>query len=89
MFRNIVCFFFFFSEVFKVEVNADATNLAYRSTYLQLHTDLPYYEYTPGVTCNLIYFCIPTADTYEQLFIDNKSKYGFRLNTCNIIHICE
>eukprot|EP00102_Acyrthosiphon_pisum_P007251 XP_003241881.2 PREDICTED: gamma-butyrobetaine dioxygenase [Acyrthosiphon pisum] len=38
-----------YGETFKVEVNSDATNLAYRSTYLQLHTDLPYYEYTPGV----------------------------------------
>ncbi|VVC38057.1 Domain of unknown function DUF971,TauD/TfdA-like domain [Cinara cedri] len=38
-----------YGETFKVEVNSDATNLAYRSTYLQLHTDLPYYEYAPGV----------------------------------------
>lgn len=42
-------FSFISRETFKVEVNSDATNLAYRSTYLQLHTDLPYYEYAPGV----------------------------------------
>ncbi|XP_050438288.1 gamma-butyrobetaine dioxygenase-like [Adelges cooleyi] len=38
-----------YGETFKVENNLDATNLAYRSSYLQLHTDLPYYEYAPGV----------------------------------------
>uniref|UniRef100_A0A2S2R6B3 Gamma-butyrobetaine dioxygenase n=1 Tax=Sipha flava TaxID=143950 RepID=A0A2S2R6B3_9HEMI len=38
-----------YGKTFRVEAKDDATNLAYRSTYLQLHTDLPYYEYTPGV----------------------------------------
>ncbi|XP_050530564.1 gamma-butyrobetaine dioxygenase-like [Daktulosphaira vitifoliae] len=38
-----------YGETFRVEVNTDATNLAYRSSYLQLHTDLPYYEFAPGV----------------------------------------
>ena len=40
---------YFFSEQFSVQAKANAANVAYTSEYLQLHTDLPYYEYKPGV----------------------------------------
>lgn len=38
-----------FGEEFAVTHRADASNRAYLSAHLQQHTDLPYYEYTPGV----------------------------------------
>lgn len=38
-----------FREEYSVQAKANATNVAYTSGYLQLHTDLPYYEYKPGV----------------------------------------
>ena len=38
-----------FSEQFSVQAKANAANVAYTSEYLQLHTDLPYNEYKPGV----------------------------------------
>ena len=47
-------FFLLPSEQFSVQAKANATNVAYTSEYLQLHTDLPYYEYKPGVrTCTI------------------------------------
>lgn len=39
-----------FSEEFSVRSRPGAKNYAYLSEPLPLHTDMPYYEYTPGVT---------------------------------------
>ena len=50
-----------YGEEFSVRAKADAANVAYTSGYLQLHTDLPYYEYKPGVcgcTANLLAFSV-------------------------------
>ncbi|XP_055309057.1 gamma-butyrobetaine dioxygenase-like [Sitodiplosis mosellana] len=44
-----------YGEEFIVRADPNATNVAYTSNLLQIHTDLPYYEYTPGV--NLLH-CI-------------------------------
>lgn len=43
---------FFFREEFHVTAKPNTSNVAYLSGHLQMHTDLPYYEYTPGVRCN-------------------------------------
>jgi hypothetical protein len=56
---NWICvkifFFIHISEEFSVLAKANATNVAYTQGYLQLHTDLPYYEYKPGVNSQLIF----------------------------------
>ncbi|KAI9555785.1 hypothetical protein GHT06_018301 [Daphnia sinensis] len=47
-----------YGEEFSVQAKADATNVAYTQGYLQLHTDLPYYEYKPGINllhCHIQY----------------------------------
>lgn len=46
-----------FSE-FIVRAKEDTSNVAYLSTPLQIHTDLPYYEYKPGV--NLLHCLVQT-----------------------------
>ncbi len=38
-----------YARVFEVEDKSDPNNLAYTAATLGLHTDLPYYEYVPGV----------------------------------------
>lgn len=54
-----------FSEEFSVQAKADATNVAYTSGYLQLHTDLPYYEYKPGV----LLFTTTTGTSMRNRFL--------------------
>lgn len=39
-----------YGEEYSVRAIPNATNYAYTSNPLQLHTDLPYYDYKPGVT---------------------------------------
>lgn len=38
-----------YGEEFTVQAKPNTSNVAYLSTPLQLHTDLPYYGYKPGV----------------------------------------
>uniref|UniRef100_A0A8D8Q2K0 Gamma-butyrobetaine dioxygenase n=1 Tax=Cacopsylla melanoneura TaxID=428564 RepID=A0A8D8Q2K0_9HEMI len=38
-----------YGETFRVEAKTGTSNVAYLSSKLQLHTDLPYYEYKPGL----------------------------------------
>lgn len=47
-----------YGEEFIVKAKEDTSNVAYLSTPLQLHTDLPYYDYKPGV--NLLHCLIQT-----------------------------
>ena len=49
----------FYREEFSVKAKPGTTNVAYLSANLQLHTDLPYYNYKPGV--NLLHCLIQTA----------------------------
>ena len=37
-----------YGDFFHVKTKVDANNLAYTGAELGLHTDLPYYRYTPG-----------------------------------------
>lgn len=39
-----------YGEEFFVRADPSATNVAYTSNPLQMHTDLPYYDHVPGVT---------------------------------------
>lgn len=39
----------FYSEDYYIKNKPGTQNVAYLSSALQLHTDLPYYDYTPGV----------------------------------------
>lgn len=39
-----------YGKEYAVRADPNATNLAYTSQPLQMHTDLPYYEYVPGCT---------------------------------------
>lgn len=49
-----ICYKFFYiflsGKEFAVRADPNATNIAYTSNPLQLHTDLPYYDYVPGCT---------------------------------------
>lgn len=56
-FKKVVTFH---SKIFIVAAKEDATNAAYLSTGLQLHTDLPYYEYKPSVRMMIYLKTIPT-----------------------------
>lgn len=47
-----------YGEEFIVRNKEDTSNVAYLSTPLQMHTDLPYYEYKPGV--NLLHCLVQT-----------------------------
>lgn len=39
-----------FGKEYAVRADPNAKNFSYTSNPLQFHTDLPFYEYTPGVT---------------------------------------
>ena len=41
-------------ETFEVIAKPGTSNVAYLSGPLQLHTDLPYYEYKPGVSIYML-----------------------------------
>lgn len=47
-----------YGEEYFIRHRDNTNNLAYRSEPLQMHTDLPYYEYTPGV--NLLHCIVQT-----------------------------
>lgn len=47
-----------YGEEFIVRAKEGTSNVAYLSTPLQIHTDLPYYEYKPGV--NLLHCLVQT-----------------------------
>uniref|UniRef100_A0A336MZN0 CSON007050 protein n=1 Tax=Culicoides sonorensis TaxID=179676 RepID=A0A336MZN0_CULSO len=49
-----------YGEEFEVIAKEGTSNVAYLSSTLQLHTDLPYYEYKPGV--NLLH-CLVQSDS--------------------------
>lgn len=48
-----------YGEEFIVRAKDQTSNVAYLSTPLQMHTDLPYYEYKPGV--NLLHCLVQTT----------------------------
>lgn len=47
-----------YGELFEVRYKPDTTNSAYLNTPLQMHTDLPYYDYKPGL--NLLHCLVQT-----------------------------
>ncbi|XP_049534550.1 gamma-butyrobetaine dioxygenase-like [Anopheles darlingi] len=49
-----------YGEEFIVKAKEGTSNVAYLSTPLQMHTDLPYYEYKPG--CNLLHCLVQSKD---------------------------
>ena len=53
-----------YREDFSVASKANASNFAYTRSFLQLHTDLPYYEYMPGVRTKRL-----SVDLYNVLLI--------------------
>nr|CAD7463441.1 unnamed protein product [Timema tahoe] len=52
-----------FREEFEVQAKAGASNLAYLATPLQLHSDLLYYEYQPGL--NMLHCLVQAAGDEE------------------------
>lgn len=58
-----------YQDEFDIISKPDTSNVAYLSDFLQLHTDLPYYEYTPGVT---LLYCLAQTDSTggESLLAD-------------------
>lgn len=73
-----------YGEEFTVKAKPGTTNVAYLSSNLQLHTDLPYYEYKPGV--NLLH-CVTQSESEggenllcDGLHVTNKLK--------NTMHNC-
>jgi len=62
-----------YGEEFSVAVKVDAANPAYTPQPLQFHTDLPYYEYMPGL--NFLHSLIPySGNGGDNIFAD-----GFRI----------
>ncbi|KAK3909897.1 Gamma-butyrobetaine dioxygenase [Frankliniella fusca] len=58
-----------YGEEFSVRAKPGTTNVAYLSANLQLHTDLPYYNYKPGV--NLLHCLVQTeSDGGSNLLTD-------------------
>lgn len=53
-----------YGEEFIVKSKEDTTNVAYLSTPLQMHTDLPYYDYKPG--CNLLHCLVQSRSSGGQ-----------------------
>uniref|UniRef100_A0A182XL26 Gamma-butyrobetaine dioxygenase n=1 Tax=Anopheles quadriannulatus TaxID=34691 RepID=A0A182XL26_ANOQN len=49
-----------YGEEFIVKAKEGTSNVAYLSTPLQMHTDLPYYDYKPG--CNLLHCLVQSAN---------------------------
>lgn len=67
-----------YGEEFTVKAKPGTTNVAYLSSNLQLHTDLPYYEYKPGT--NLLH-CMTQSESEggenllcDGLYVANKLK---------------
>ncbi|GLG99378.1 uncharacterized protein GBIM_05850, partial [Gryllus bimaculatus] len=56
------------SEEFVVRNKPDTTNLAYLAVPLQMHTDMPYYDYKPGV--NMLHCMEQTTEGGENQFVD-------------------
>ena len=42
----------------KVETTSNPYNLAYSNVAIHLHTDLPYYNYCPGVRFSILHFSV-------------------------------
>uniref|UniRef100_A0A4Y0BJL8 Gamma-butyrobetaine dioxygenase n=1 Tax=Anopheles funestus TaxID=62324 RepID=A0A4Y0BJL8_ANOFN len=59
-----------YGEEFIVKAKEGTSNVAYLSTPLQMHTDLPYYDYKPG--CNLLHCLVQSTNTIggENLLAD-------------------
>uniref|UniRef100_A0A182W6S7 Gamma-butyrobetaine dioxygenase n=1 Tax=Anopheles minimus TaxID=112268 RepID=A0A182W6S7_9DIPT len=59
-----------YGEEFIVKAKEGTSNVAYLSTPLQMHTDLPYYDYKPG--CNLLHCLVQSTNPIggENLIAD-------------------
>ncbi|XP_075232626.1 gamma-butyrobetaine dioxygenase-like isoform X1 [Lycorma delicatula] len=57
-----------FGNVIRIEAKPEATNVGYLSVPLELHTDLPYYNYNPGV--NLLHCIIQGEEGGENHLAD-------------------
>uniref|UniRef100_A0A182PCM1 Gamma-butyrobetaine dioxygenase n=1 Tax=Anopheles epiroticus TaxID=199890 RepID=A0A182PCM1_9DIPT len=59
-----------YGEEFIVKAKEGTSNVAYLSTPLQMHTDLPYYDYKPG--CNLLHCLVQSTNAVggENLIAD-------------------
>uniref|UniRef100_A0A182R037 Gamma-butyrobetaine dioxygenase n=1 Tax=Anopheles farauti TaxID=69004 RepID=A0A182R037_9DIPT len=59
-----------YGEEFIVKAKEGTSNVAYLSTPLQMHTDLPYYDYKPG--CNLLHCLVQSTNVVggENLIAD-------------------
>ncbi|ELT89689.1 hypothetical protein CAPTEDRAFT_152626 [Capitella teleta] len=58
-----------YGEIFTVKAKMDPSNLAYTSLELGMHTDLPYYDYAPGVQMLHCLKQVPTQGG-ENEFVD-------------------
>ncbi|XP_055644120.1 gamma-butyrobetaine dioxygenase-like [Toxorhynchites rutilus septentrionalis] len=56
-----------YGEEFIVKAKEGTSNVAYLSTPLQMHTDLPYYDYKPG--CNLLHCLVQSRSEGGQNLI--------------------
>ncbi|XP_022082954.1 gamma-butyrobetaine dioxygenase-like [Acanthaster planci] len=59
-----------YGETFQVFSKHDASNLAFTTKALCLHTDLPYYDYTPGIQMLHCIMQTSTAKGGESQFVD-------------------
>ena len=70
-FLNIYIFFLKFRVTFHVQVKSDATNAAYTSASLGLHSDVPFYDYIPGVRFTILLYDITPLFCVLFLCFDN------------------
>ncbi|XP_065213740.1 gamma-butyrobetaine dioxygenase-like [Planococcus citri] len=63
-----------YGKLFRVEADEHSTNAAYRSTPLELHVDLPYYEYCPSFV--ILHYVVQSANQNEG---ENHLVDGFEL----------
>ncbi|XP_055544863.1 gamma-butyrobetaine dioxygenase-like [Wyeomyia smithii] len=68
-----------YGEEFIVKAKEGTSNVAYLSTPLQMHTDLPYYDYKPG--CNLLHCLVQSQSTGGQNLIADAFYVADRIRT--------
>ncbi|EEB17668.1 gamma-butyrobetaine dioxygenase, putative [Pediculus humanus corporis] len=58
----------YYGEEFFIKGDNDANNVAYKKGPLQMHTDLPYYHYAPGVV--LLHCILQSTEGGENILVD-------------------
>ncbi|XP_055588851.1 gamma-butyrobetaine dioxygenase-like [Uranotaenia lowii] len=66
-----------YGDEYIIKAKEETSNVAYLAAPLQMHTDLPYYEYLPG--CNLLHYIVQTESAGGQNLIVDAMYVAERL----------